>query len=94
MGESTDAVLAHTVKRYINGNIYMHWNGHRLKPDVAKRIVAEVEMLEDKLRSLDVTDKQIDQLLNYGQIHISLLNTAITEPALKTVMLHVFKKEV
>jgi hypothetical protein len=91
---NTDAILAHTVKRYINGYLYNHWNQHRMKKDMADKIVAEMERLETKLRSLSVTDKQIDQLLNYGQIHISLTNTAITEPALRTVMRFVFSKDV
>jgi hypothetical protein len=61
-----------------------------MKKEMAQAVVTEMEKLETKLRSLGTTDKQIDKILNYGRIHISILNTAITSPGLRHVMKQTF----
>lgn len=91
---NSNALLAHTVKRFLNGYLYTHYNQNRLKGEDARRVVREMEHLEDTLRELGTTDRQMDGLLNYGQVLISVLWTEITDAGLKHILKLVFEKEV
>lgn len=87
-------LLTETVKRYINGYLYSHWNRNRMKGPLARQVVAEMEMLEDKLRTLGADNRKIQSLINYGEVLISVAWTEITESGLRHIMKLIFDKEV
>jgi hypothetical protein len=87
------ALLTHNVRRYLNGYLYIHWNQHRLKEQAARRAVQEMEKIETELTSLGVTNKQKQQLINYGEVAISVLWTEISDAALKSVFSFVFDEK-
>lgn len=86
-------LLAATVKRYVNGYLYSHWNRNRMKPALAKSVVAEMNKIEGQLYEQGMTERQLMGLINYGEVLISVVWTEITESALRHVLKLVFEKE-